>query len=86
MLAAYLCLMQIHFEFLQVEPTLAFVGIEIVKEVVRGESKRMKFQIRSEENGGRSLLIDHIRQEDSSAKKKKKEKENDPGLSPYRSI
>ena len=35
--------MKMHFEFLEVQPTLGFVGIEIVEEISREEAERMEF-------------------------------------------
>ena len=56
---ADLCVVQMHLEFLEVEPSLGLVGIEIVEEVAREEPERVKLQVRREKDGRRRFLIDY---------------------------
>jgi hypothetical protein len=54
-----LCVMQMHLEFLEVEPSFGLVGIEIVEEVAREETERVKLQVRRQKDGRRRFLIDY---------------------------
>lgn len=50
---------ELHFEFLQVEPLFGLAGVQVVVEVARRVAKAVELPVRSQQDGGGSLLIGH---------------------------
>lgn len=56
---AYRSGVELHFKFFQVQPLFGLARVQIVVEITRSISKAVELPVRSQQDGGRSLLIGH---------------------------